>query len=74
APRLAQGGVDDAPEALDTLIARCLEKDRERRPATIDHVRATLDRLAEDMPWTETDALAWWDSRAAALGIADRLD
>lgn len=69
APTLAQGGVADAPPDLERLIASCLEKDRERRPASIDAVRAALDRLAESLPWTEAEARAWWDSRAAALGI-----
>ena len=69
APTLAQGGVAGAPAALEELIARCLEKDRERRPAAIDEVRAALDRLAEGLPWTEADARAWWAARAAPLGI-----
>lgn len=71
APSLAQGGVRDAPAALEALLARCLEKDRELRPATIDEVRRALDELAQGWPWTEADARAWWASRGAQLGIAD---
>jgi serine/threonine-protein kinase len=69
APSLAQGGLEGAPAALEALIASCLQKDREWRPATIGEVRAVLDRLAESLPWTEADARAWWEARAAALGI-----
>jgi serine/threonine-protein kinase len=73
APSLAQGGVRDAPAALEALIARCLEKDRDLRPATIDEVRRALEGIAEERPWTETDARAWWASRGAQLGIPEEI-
>lgn len=71
APSLARAGVRDAPAALEVLIARCLEKDRELRPATIGEVRRALDEIAEGAPWTEADARTWWASRGAQLGIPD---
>jgi serine/threonine-protein kinase len=67
APSLEQGGVRGAPAALEALIARCLEKDRELRPATIDEVRRTLEEIARGLPWTEADARAWWAVRGAEL-------
>lgn len=73
APSLAQGGARDAPPALEALIARCLAKDRGMRPASIDEVRSALDAIARHFPWSEADARAWWDSRAAALGIPDEI-
>lgn len=39
------------------------------RPATIDEVRQALDEIAQELPWTQADARAWWASRATQLGI-----
>ena len=49
------------PEALDALIAACLEKDRARRPPSADAVIEALDRLASRLAWTQRDATAWWE-------------
>ena len=38
----------DCPEALETLVARCLEKKPEARFASMEDVAAELDRLAEE--------------------------
>ena len=69
APSLA-AAVPGIAAPLDALVARCLAKDRERRPGGIDEVRAVLDALAARAPWTEADARAWWLARADAAGIA----
>ena len=58
---------------LEALIASCLAKDRELRPAAIDEVLARLDEMARHLPWTEADARAWWSQHAAALGIPDEI-
>ena len=50
------------PDALDALIAACLEKDRARRPQTADAVIEALDRLASRLAWTQADADAWWSA------------
>ena len=68
APTLAAGGLE-APPALGALIARCLAKDREDRPAGMEGVARELAGIARDHPWAEDDARAWWEARAAALGI-----
>jgi serine/threonine protein kinase len=70
-PTLAREGAKDAPEALEALLARCLAKDRELRPTSIEEVRSALDVIAGMVPWTEADARAWWASRGAALGLQD---
>jgi serine/threonine-protein kinase len=65
-PRLP---ADSAPAELVELVARCLEKDREARPARIEEVAAVLDALAARLAWTQADARAWWERhgpRAAA--------
>ena len=48
------------PEALDALIAACLEKDRARRPRSAEAVVEALDRLASRLAWTQLDAADWW--------------
>jgi serine/threonine-protein kinase len=53
-------GVAGVPPALAALIASCLAKDRESRPAQIGEVRAVLDAIAREIPWTDADARAWW--------------
>lgn len=47
------------PQALDDLIARCLEKTPADRPATVAEIVAALDAL-DLPPWTREDAKAWW--------------
>ena len=70
APALSQAGAADVPGALEALVMRCLEKDRERRPARVDEVRTVLEAVAATHPWTEADARAWWDARAPRAGAA----
>ena len=48
------------PEALDALIASCLEKDRALRPQTAQAVVEALDRISSRLAWTQPDAAAWW--------------
>ncbi|MEO8306019.1 MAG: serine/threonine protein kinase [Betaproteobacteria bacterium] len=61
APRVS-ASVAGVPEGLDALINACLEKDRARRPQTMDSVIEALDRLASPLAWTQVDAVAWWAS------------
>jgi serine/threonine-protein kinase len=73
APRVAASV--QVPEALDALIAACLEKDRARRPQTAQAVVDALDRLASRQAWTQSDAAAWWrefrrGERAVGAGAA----
>jgi len=71
APALA---ADDVPPQLAALVARCLEKQREARPATIEEVDAVLETVARDFPWTHADARAWWaehpEERAAPAAVS----
>ncbi len=73
APRVSAAGVA-VPEALDALIASCLEKDRTRRPKSAEAVVEALDRLASRLAWTQVDAAAWWTqyrSRRRTAGPAN---
>jgi len=76
APRVV-ASVPTVPEALDALIAACLEKDRVRRPASAQAFIDVLDRMASPLAWTQRDATAWWEDyearhkeRVAASGAA----
>lgn len=61
APRVS-ASLPHVSEALDSLIAACLEKDRSRRPLSADAVIEALDRLASRLAWTQRDATAWWEA------------
>jgi eukaryotic-like serine/threonine-protein kinase len=65
----APGTAHVAPAALAELIARCLEKDRALRPASMAEVRSVLEAISRDLPWTEAEARAWWAVKGATLGI-----
>jgi TolB-like protein/regulator of sirC expression with transglutaminase-like and TPR domain len=54
----------DVPEALATLIARCLEKDPNDRPANARELISVLDRAASNGAARGSD-----DSRAEASGV-----
>ena len=78
APRVRDAGIE-VPDALDELLAACLQKDRARRPPNAGAVVEALDRLASRLAWTQADAAAWWrefrrrpttDARAAAESVA----
>jgi serine/threonine-protein kinase len=62
-PTLSEAGARDVPPALEALLARCLAKDREARPASIDEVDAVLAEIARRQPWREDEARAWWVAR-----------
>jgi serine/threonine-protein kinase len=64
APRVSES-VPAVPEALDALIAACLEKDRAKRPASAQAFIDALDRIAGPLAWTQRDATAWWDDYEA---------
>jgi eukaryotic-like serine/threonine-protein kinase len=59
APRVS-ASVPAVPQALDALVAACLEKERARRPQSAQAVVEALDRLSSRLAWTQTDAAAWW--------------
>jgi serine/threonine-protein kinase len=69
APSLADAGIAGLSGPLVSLVARCLAKDREERPGSIEVVAAEIAQLARAHPWREADAREWWERRASALGI-----
>ncbi len=65
APALSSASAQPVPEELDALIARCLEKLPDRRPASAEAVAAELDRMLLARPWTNLQARGWWDARGS---------
>ena len=60
-PRLSEVAEQSIPPELDTLVAACLEKSRDARPADILAVKAVLDRLAAQQRWSQEEAKSAWD-------------
>jgi serine/threonine protein kinase len=59
------------PAELDTLVASCLAVDRNSRPSSIVEVAAVIERLAEQFPWTQSQAREWWDRfEASCRGVS----
>ncbi|MBS1162919.1 MAG: serine/threonine protein kinase [Burkholderiaceae bacterium] len=65
APRASSAAPEPVPAGLDELIARCLAKSVQQRPATAAEVAAELDRLLAGAPWTNQQARAWWEAHEA---------
>ena len=70
APRVSET-VPTVPEALDALIAACLEKDRSKRPPSAEAVIEALDRLSTRLAWTQRDAEGWWTAYREAKAAED---
>ncbi len=66
APRASASAGIALPEELDALIAACLEKERSRRPQSVDAVVEAIDRLSSRLAWTQGDAEKWWSAYRAS--------
>ena len=64
-PRLSEVADQPIPSELDELVASCLEKSRDSRPASILEVKEVLDRLAEQNRWSQGDAKSAWEASHA---------
>lgn len=71
APSISDRAGGGVPEALERAIAACLEKDRDRRPASAADLERMLRGVADLPPWTEEDARRWWSEKGDKLR-ADR--
>ena len=64
-PRLSQCTPASIPPALDQLIARCLARDPDQRPAGVSEMLAVLDGDLGVPPWTSAQAREWWKTQRA---------
>jgi serine/threonine-protein kinase len=63
-PRVSTAAPQPVPEALDELVAACVQKRREDRPRHIADLALTLQRIAQSASWTQADAEAAWRATA----------
>lgn len=66
----SQTGHMPIPAELDELITRCLSRNPDKRPRSMEEILAVL---ASDMglpPWTQADARMWWDAHELSATIA----
>jgi serine/threonine protein kinase len=65
APAVSSVAPAPVPAALEQLIARCLAKSVDRRPASAAEIAAELDSMMVTLPWTNLQAREWWEATAA---------
>jgi len=58
----------DLPPELESLVLRCLEKDREARFASASDLERALSLLPEALEWDPETAAAWWGNGTPPSG------
>lgn len=69
-PRASGVAEQPVPRLLDDLIAACLAKDPADRPQRVEDVAAVLDRVLREQPWTQAQAMRWWQEHTAVREMA----
>jgi len=70
APPLAAYCKQPVPARLAALIATCLAKEPDDRPADADRLCTALEDCVDGERWTERDAQAWWSEHLpGAVGL-----
>jgi serine/threonine-protein kinase len=52
------------PPALDNVVLDCLQKEPERRPASVRELLHRFDDCPAPQPWTRERARRWWETHA----------
>ena len=60
-PLASEHAPQPLPVEFDALIARCLEKDPDKRPQSMAEVASALDAVLVYQPWTRQQINAWWE-------------
>jgi serine/threonine-protein kinase len=66
---IAQRKVEISP-SLDQIIASCLAKKPEQRPANAEALARRLQACVEAGQWTQADAEGWWSANAVESNLA----
>lgn len=66
APKLSERSPVPIPAELDDVLAACLAKDPDERPATSLELRRRLQAIALTDSWTTEDATRWWQTHFPA--------
>src|SRR5262245_45803526 len=65
-PRLVRA---DIPADLEAVVLRCLEKDRDRRFASVEELERALAGCASAGEWTEEMAAEWWRNHGETVSV-----
>ncbi len=69
-PSPSQTGRMLIPAKLDELITRCLSKNPDRRPQSMEEILTALEDDMDLARWTQADARTWWDAHELSATIA----
>ncbi|MGH8639912.1 MAG: serine/threonine-protein kinase, partial [Burkholderiales bacterium] len=61
-PRPSEVSGQAVPDALETLVLRCLAKKPDERPGSVGEVLVTLEQLGLSHPWGQAQAESWWQA------------
>ncbi|MBM3392137.1 MAG: hypothetical protein FJY34_09230 [Betaproteobacteria bacterium] len=71
-PLASESAPHPLPVELDALIARCVEKDPDKRPQSMAEVASALDAVLVYQPWTRPQINAWWEKHWVPEGHPER--
>lgn len=66
-PSFSELGVHDIPSELQRLVRSCLAKEPTRRPQSAAELRAQIEPMRAQLPWTEQDARDLWQKQRQRL-------
>jgi len=62
------------PNQLQQLISRCLAKNPDERPQSMDEILVVIQDLTSQLPWTQNDAKKWWEENAEVDHTAELIE
>ncbi len=68
-PQVSAKATQPIPEALDQLIADCLAKDPNDRPANVTRIVEIMDGIEGLARWDQAEARKWWQDNADRIKV-----